>query len=86
MSGAGAAGYGGWGTYDVARQRRKAFLDQHEEWTINYVRDVDRYEATKVTSNGSEMMHDKSLGTLMDRLEALYAPVPEQRAATEQTS
>jgi hypothetical protein len=87
-SGPGAFIGGGWtsgpgNTFDKHRQRRDKFLADHPEWSIVYVRSMDRYEAsTGDTDTELVIMSDTHLADLMDRLEARYAPseasAPEQ--------
>lgn len=75
------AGTGGWisgsGWYDRVQERRDKFLADHPEWKIVYVRSLDQHEAsTGDTDTMLVILHDRSLGTLMDRLEARYASTP----------
>lgn len=78
------AGIGGWisgaGWYDRHRERRDKFLAEHPTWSIVYVRSKDVYEASRGDSEtGLDILMDKSLGPLMDRLEARYgAPDAEE--------
>jgi hypothetical protein len=72
------SGPGGWPSgadswYVKVKERRDKFIADHPEWTIVYVRSMDRYEASKGdTDSALVILHDKSLGTLMDRLEAEF--------------
>jgi hypothetical protein len=78
MAGSGITpqGIGGWssgaGVYDRARQRRDDFLEAHPSWTIEHNRETDAYDAVEKTANGERLITEKSLGPLMDRLEAVY--------------
>jgi hypothetical protein len=64
-------GNGQW--YEEVKDRKGKFLADHPEWEIVYVRSLDRHEAsTGSTETGLVILHDTSLGTLMDRLEARY--------------
>lgn len=61
-------------------ERKDKFLAEHPEWSIVFVRWLDSYEASrgdKDAPEGLSIVHDKSLGTLMDKLEALYPEAPE---------
>jgi hypothetical protein len=81
---------GGWisgpAWYDRHRERRDKFLAEHPEWAVAFVRSMDRYEASSgETDTELIILQDKSLGSLMDRLEARY-PTPEEEAeAAEET-
>ena len=59
--------------YDRNRQRRDDFLAAHPSWTIELNRERDAYDAVEKTGNAERLITEKSLGPLMDRLEALYA-------------
>jgi hypothetical protein len=80
MAGSGFGGPidGGWisgssSWYDRQKDRRDKFLAEHPEWSIAYVRSMDRYEAsTGDTDTQLVILQDKSLIQLMDRLEARY--------------
>lgn len=66
---------GGMSWYDKQKMRRDKFIAEHPEWTIAFVRSMDRYEASRGdTETGLDILQDKSLTQLMDRLEARYAP------------
>jgi hypothetical protein len=77
-SGIGGAIGGGWisGTpswYDRHRVRRDKFLADHPEWSLIYIASRDVYEASMGDNdNGLDILMDRSLGQLMDRLEARY--------------
>jgi hypothetical protein len=78
---------GGWisgpAWYDRHRERRDKFLESHPEWTIAFVRSMDRYEASSgETDTELVILQDKSLGSLMDRLEYRY---PEGDESEENT-
>jgi hypothetical protein len=79
MAGSGPGGpVGGWisgpAWYDKHRERRDKFLAEHPEWDIAFVRSMGRYEASSgETDTELIILQDKSLGSLMDRLEARYA-------------
>jgi hypothetical protein len=69
---------GGWNPasswYDKHKERKDKFLAEHPEWDIVYVRMMDQHEAsTGTTDTELVVLQDKSLGDLMDRLEARYA-------------
>lgn len=69
--------------YDRHMQRRDKFLAAHPEWSIVLVRSMDRYEAsTGDTDTELVILHDKHLGTLMDRLEARYGDGEESQDDT----
>jgi hypothetical protein len=71
MDGGWISGSSSW--YDRHRDRKAKFLADHPEWSIVYVRSMDRYEAsTGDTDTQLVILQDKSLGSLMDRLEARY--------------
>lgn len=77
MAGSGpGAVIGGWGSgagaYDRNRQRRDEFLEAHPSWTIEYNRETDAYDAVEKTGSSQRQITERSLGPLMDRLEALY--------------
>jgi hypothetical protein len=77
---------GGWisgpAWYDKHRERRDKFLAEHPEWDISFVRSMDRYEASSgETDTELIILQDKSLGPLMDRLEARYSDEPEDTPA-----
>ena len=78
MAGSGITpqGIGGWssgaGVYDRARQRRDDFLEAHPSWTIEHNWETDAYDAVEKTDNGERLITEKSLGLLMDRLQAVY--------------
>jgi hypothetical protein len=58
---------------DRNRERRAKFLADHPEWSIVFIRSMDRYEASKGnTDTALVILHDKTLGQLVDRLEAEY--------------
>jgi hypothetical protein len=72
---------GGMSWYDKHVDRKDKFLAVHPEWSIAYVRSMDQHEAsTGSTDTELVIMQDKSLGTLMDRLEARY---PEEKESGE---
>lgn len=78
---------GGWvsGTcwYDRHKQRRDKFLADHPEWAIVFVRSLDAHEAsTGDTDTELVILTDRSLGTLMDRLEARYGDTEDSRDDT----
>jgi hypothetical protein len=59
--------------------RRDKFLAEHPEWSIVYIRSMDQHEAsTGDTDTELIFLHDRSLGTLMDRLEERYKPQAEE--------
>jgi hypothetical protein len=75
MAGSGTGGWvsGSSSWYDKHTERKDKFLAQHPEWSIVYVRSMDRYEASSGdTDTQLVILSDKHLGTLMDRLEARY--------------
>jgi hypothetical protein len=75
MAGSGPGGWiSGAGWYDRAQERRDKFLAAHPEWNIICVRSLGQYEATGDTGTELLFLHDRSLGTLMDRLEARFPP------------
>jgi hypothetical protein len=79
------SGFGGWisgsSWYDRHKERKEKFLAEHPEWSIVYVRSLDIHEAASGdTDSGLDIMQDKSLGALMDRLEARFAPPGEAEA------
>ena len=62
------------GFYDPHRARRDKFLADHPQWQIIFVGDLDGYEAsTGDIDTQLVILADRSLGPLMDRLEARYA-------------
>ena len=78
---------GGWisgpAWYDKHRERRDKFLTSHPEWNIAFVRSMDRYEASSgETDTELIILQDKSLGSLMDRLEARYTEGDEAEGVT----
>jgi hypothetical protein len=79
MAGSGPGGWiSGSAWYDRIKERRDKFLAEHPEWSIVHVRSMDEYEASKGdTESELIVMHDRSLGTLMDRLEARYPDTEE---------
>jgi hypothetical protein len=67
--------------YDRAKERRDKFLAEHSDWSIVFVRARDVYEASRGDSDsGLDILIDKSLSQLMDRLEACY-PKPDDDSA-----
>jgi hypothetical protein len=78
MSGIGPQNFSGWNsgaaTYDRARQRRDTFLAGHPTWTIELNRETDAYDAIQKSDDITRQISAKSLGSLMDQLEAVYAP------------
>jgi hypothetical protein len=71
----GYEGTSGPGWYDRHLARKQKFLADHPEWSVVYVRSLDRYEAsTGDTDTELVLLMDQSLGELMTRLEARYAP------------
>jgi hypothetical protein len=74
---------GGWlsgpSWYDKHKERRDKFVAEHPEWSIAFVRSMDRYEASSgETDTELIILQDKHLGALMDRLEARYSDEPEE--------
>ena len=71
---------GGWVSgssswYTRHQDRRAKFLADHPEWTIVYVRSLDMHEASTGDMDSElVILQDRSLGALMDRLEARYPP------------
>lgn len=62
------------GFYDPHKARRGKFLANHPEWQIIFVGDLEGYEAsTGDIDTQLVILADRSLGPLMDRLEAGYA-------------
>lgn len=91
MAGSGITGPsaldGGWisgaGWYDKHKVRRDKFVAEHPEWSIVFVTSRDVYEASSGDNDsGLDILMDKSLGQLMDRLETRYAVPEETRADT----
>jgi hypothetical protein len=89
MAGSGpAAAVGGWASgpgnhFDKHRRRRDKFLANHPEWSIVYVRRIDRYEASTGDSDTELIiMTDSHLADLMDRLEARYPEADESQETT----
>lgn len=78
---------GGWisgpAWYDKHKERRDKFAAEHPEWSIAFVRSMDRYEAScGETDSELVILQDKSLGALMDRLEARYGDGEEPEPAS----
>jgi hypothetical protein len=77
MAGSGPGAFiGGWssgaGAYTRAQQRRDDFLADHPSWTITYNRETDAHDAVETQGSSQRQITEKSLGSLMDKLEALY--------------
>jgi hypothetical protein len=79
------SGHGGWisgpSWYDRHKERKAKFLVDHPDWSIVYIRSLDIHKASSGdTDSGLDILQDKYLGALMDRLEARFAPPEEAEA------
>lgn len=63
------SGPGGWsGSWSDVVAEKEAFLANHPEWKIQYIRALDIYEAVRDDETGQTIIMDRHLSMLLQRV------------------